>query len=302
MPNDVLAGLGDRATNVVWAQWSALGSPAVSKRAPAGVVDPEALVLASLGLVDHEKRLAELLGWCAGTASELVSVQRVRNLSGAYPAVVDERLREFAWYAWKHGGDGRWRRLGEGVGATGSPVHGQGRPRLSGPAAALLQLRRGLGVGAKADLVCVLLGMEGWHGVRALGEETGYTTRAVRRAAEDLAAGGWIEASPASPVEYRADASRWLPLLGLEAPGPWRHWHQRLALVLAEDARLTAGEWQDADAGVVAEEAASLVSSHGAAFKWSGVRAPRGDGTPEGYIETFAEAMNEVVASMEADL
>ncbi len=294
--------LGERATNVVWAQWSALGSPAVSKRTPGGVVDPEALVLVSLGLANHEGRLAELLGWCAASASELVSVQRVRNLSVAYPSVVGERLREFAWYAWKHGGDARWRTLGEGAGATGKPARGEGSPRLAGPVGVLLKLRLGLGVGAKADVVCVLLGVSGWHGVRALAEATGYTPRAVRRAAEDLAVGGWIEASPASPVEYRADASRWLPLLGLEAPGPWRHWHQRFALVLAVDAWLRAGGWQGRDAAVVAEEVASLVASHGAAFKWSGVSGPRGDGTPEGYAGAFAEGMNEVVASMEADL
>jgi hypothetical protein len=304
MHREMLEKLGDRlrdrATNVVWMQWAALGSGASSNRAVRGVIDPEALVLASLGLVDHERNLVELLAWWAGEGPGLMSVQRMRNLSAAYPEGVRYRLGEFAGYAWKVGGDHRWKALAsESADTTSERVD---RPaRLEGPGAVMLRLRLGLGVGIKADLLAALLGLDGWWTVRAVTEATGYTGRAVRRAGDELARGGWIEASPSSPAEYRARGDGWLELLGLKEAAPWRHWHTQLAFVLAVDGWLRGGEWRDQELEAAERSARTLVDDHRSAFKWAEVPVPEPVSRPGAeYIRSFEAAVLAVAKSMES--
>lgn len=299
---ELFADLGERirnrATDVVWVQWSCLGSGAVANRAPESVIDPEALVLGSLGLVDHERHLAELLTWWAVEGSGLMSVQRVRNLSSSYPDGVRHRLKEFAGYAREVGGDHRWKTLASEVSAE--PEAGDPKPsRLEGPGAVMLRLRLGLGVGIKADLLAALLGSEGWWTVREATAATGYTTRAVRRACGELARGGWVEASPATPAEYRVSADRWLALLELDGPAPWRSWHVLLSFILAVDDWIRSEEWSGAEEVEVERAARSLLDAHRGAFKWAEVAVPEPVSRPGSpYIESFARAVLAVAERM----
>lgn len=302
MHEELLDGLAkplrDRATDVVWIQWASLGSGAVAKRAPESVIDPEALVLGSLGLVDHERHLADLLAWWAVEGAGLMSVQRVRNLSSGYPDRVRDRLTEFAGYARQVGGDHRWKALASEV--TPEEESGEPRPaRLGGRGGTMLRLRLGLGVGIKADLITALLGSAGWWTVREAAVATGYTARAVRRAGVELARGGWIEASPASPTEYRATAARWLPLLDLEEPAPWRNWQGLFAFVLAVDEWLRGEEWRELDLVEAERRARALVDAHRRAFKWAGVAVPEPVSRPGStYMESFTVAVREVADRM----
>ena len=286
---DTLLSIGDRAREralrLVRAQWLALGADVDADLEASAAIDPEALVLASLGLVDHDRSLAMVLSWWAGEGPGLLSVQRMRNLAPSYPDRVRYRLGEFAGYAWKIGGDHRWKSLARDPRSLPA-VEGGPSGRLDGPGV-LLRLRLGLGVGIKADLVAVLLGLGGWHTVRAVTGATGYTGRAVRRAAADLDRGGWIEVSTAGPTEYRVPPDRWLPLLGLEAPPPWRHWHDRLSFVLAVDGWLR-GDGPDGDSEP-ADIARSLAVAHRPAFKWAGVAVPGGEGAA--YLRAWTDAV-----------
>ena len=295
---DLATTLRDRATDVVWVQWAALGSGAVAPRAPVSLVDPEALVLASLGLVDHERQLADLLAWWSVRGSGLLSVQRMRNLAVRYPDAVRHRLKEFAAHA-RAAGDHRWKAVAGQVERGVASTTG-GEPRLDGAAAALLRLRLGLGVGLKADVVAAMLGAAGWWTVRELAASTAYTPRAVRRAAEELARGGWITASPATPAEYRARADGWLPLLGLEVAAEWRDWQGLYALVLGVDAWVRGEEWREQSLEEAERSARGLVDGHRAAFKWAGVPVPRPVSRPGAeYIRAFADAVVRVARRME---
>lgn len=305
MHGDLIEALGhqlrDRTTNVVWAQWAALGSRASSRRQASAVIDPEALVLASLGLVPHEGQLADLLRWWAEVGSGLLSVQRMRNLGAAYPGSVRAGLGEFAGHAWGAGGDHRWKALAEGVPLSDAASVAARAPVLAGPGCTLLRLRLGLGVGIKADMLCALLGRSGWWSIRELAEATLYTPRAVRRAGAELARGGWIEASPDSPAEHRTDAAPWLPLLELEAPAPWRQWHPLFVLVTAVDAWIRAEGWRGQQLAEVEGSARGLVDAHRSAFKWSGVPVPEPVSRPDAeYIRAFGHAVESVVDRMEA--
>ncbi|MDX1674185.1 MAG: hypothetical protein R3314_05210 [Longimicrobiales bacterium] len=295
---DTLLSVGDRAREhalrLVRAQWSALGADVDADLEASAAIDPEALVLASLGLVDRDRSLAMVLSWWAGEGPGLLSVQRMRNLAPSYPDRVRYRLGEFAGYAWKIGGDHRWKSLARAPRSLPA-VDGGPSPRLDGPGV-LLRLRLGLGVGIKADLVAVLLGLGGWHTVRAVTEATGYTGRAVRRAAADLVRGGWIEVLPAGPSEYRAPSDRWLPLLDLDGPPSWRHWHDRLAFVLAVDGWLR-GEGPDGSSEPP-EVARALVEAHPTAFKWAGVAVPGGEGAA--YLGSWVDAVTELADGLAA--
>jgi hypothetical protein len=224
----------EAATAALWAQWRTLSPMVAGKgRAARALIDPEALVLGSLALGDRERRLELMAGAWAHLGSGLLSVQRMKNLLPEYPKAVADRAATFARTALEQG-DGRWRSLARGTGE----LHVRDkdlRAHLSShePAALMLRLRLGLGVGIKADVLAYLLGSSGAHQtVPAIAVATGYYQRAVRRAVEDLAAGGFVNAAVTSPASYRIERGAWRELLGLgEDPPTWRPWSVWFAFV-----------------------------------------------------------------------
>ncbi len=251
---DILrARLRNVTLDVVWRQWRALGAGAAARsgrggHASSALIDPEALLLVSLALMSEERRLTDLLHDWGARNSDLLSVQRVKNLAAAYPAEVQGRLREhlswFATIAHDEGKDLRWRSV---VGAApemgaidGSPQTRKGkvrstRARLSEDAAIMLRLRLGFGVGVKADLLTYLLArVHEWATVREISKAIAYTPAAVRRAAEDLSAARLVESLEGQPASYRITYEPWRTLLGLEERLPrWANWQDRFVFTTA---------------------------------------------------------------------
>src|SRR3990172_1251741 len=94
----------ERTINGAWLQWRSLGSQVNATGRARYMVDPEALILISLALRDHERRLGDVLAsWAASDAGGL-SVQRMNNLAGKFPGRVKDRLAEFALLALEDGG------------------------------------------------------------------------------------------------------------------------------------------------------------------------------------------------------
>ena len=218
----------EAATDALWAQWRTL-MPLVSGkgRAARALIDPEALLLGSLGLGGHEQRLEITAGAWAHLGSRLLSVQRMKNLARGYPKAVGDRLSSFARTALEQG-DLRWRSVARGKGQLRARDKDlQATVSSHEPAALVLRLRLGFGVGIKADVLAYLLGS---HGARqtvpAIAVATGYYQRAVRRAVEDLAAGGFLSAAATSPASYRINPAAWRELLGFgDEPPVWRPWN-----------------------------------------------------------------------------
>src|SRR3989442_6664519 len=77
-------------------QWHALGAQAAGKGRTHAIVDPEALVMMSLILMDEERRLGDLVQSWTVQNSGLLSVQRAKNLAADYPEGARQRL---AWFA-----------------------------------------------------------------------------------------------------------------------------------------------------------------------------------------------------------
>jgi hypothetical protein len=280
---------------VVWRQWRALGWTG-SARAAAAQVDPEALLLVSLGLVDRERALADVLNWWAVAGARLMSLQRTKNLVDMYAEPVRFRLREFAAHA-RDGGDFRWRSLAGGARGTRPSGPEGGEPAVpQAPAALALRLRLGLGVGVKADVVSYLLGVEGaWSSVRTLSRATSYAGRSVRRGAEELVRAGLLHASGTTPVEYQVDAEPWLRLLGMREAPRWRPWRDAFGLatevvdVVERDARR--------DPKWVLQRMTATVARHATTLRRARLALPDAAGGAGGY----AEALGELAARLERE-
>lgn len=285
------------ATDVAWAQWDALGAQVTGARTARSIVDPEALVLLSLCLREDELRLWDLLGWWAARGSHLLSVQRIKNLVDDYAPDASERLGEFARLAKSEGSDARWGRLASAVsGPEVRPSKARaGEPTVVTPAALLLRLRLGLGVGVKADLLGLLLGLEGEAAsVRVLAEATAYSKRSVKRAADEMADARLIEASRQPPTTYRLEPAPWIELLDLSEPAPrWRHWYPVFALVTHLLAWLEKVDDEEVGRHVASSRARSLVEAHRPAFERNRISIPEPEDHPgTEYLAAFHETVN----------
>lgn len=270
---------------MAWAQWSALTTMAV----PAGpraraMVDPEALVLLSLAVRGRERRLDDLvLGWMRA-ASPLLSVQRMLSLAEAFPPAVREGIGGVARAA-ADAGDRRWRP--HAAEAGGEVREGRRKavtaPRLAEAPALMLRLRAGFGVGARADLLAFLLSQRGAEAsVSVAAGATGYSGSAVRAAAEEMVAAGFIKRVQAAPAAYCADHRAWAGVLALRSTStvkgpevpPWRWWalvFAYLADVIAWAADAEAEEWS---AYVASSRARDLVEDHARPLRTAKLRLP----------------------------
>jgi hypothetical protein len=298
----------DAAVGAAWAQWSALGTAAVSTGTPHpwAIVDPEALVLASVVFGDHERRLPDVAAGWALKGSRLLSMRRLRTLASAYPAHAGEITRFVAGSleAPKSGG-GRSAGKEEASGIRPKPG---GPLRLDAGAALMLRLRAAFGVGAKADLLTCLLGLRGAPAtLRAIAAATAYTTRAVRTAAEEMELAGIVEEIPGPPVEYRAAHDAWARLLDLRRPGAprgapaemprWRAWsavYPFLAHVGEWEAQAEAGSWSDY---VASSRARDVVEVHAAGLRRAGIQVPlKRSRRGAGFLDDLEDLVERVAA------
>lgn len=233
-----IARLRDAAVHAAWTQWSALGFAMHGAKPGRAVIDPEALVLASLAFDAEERRLGRVLKFWLSDGARLLSAGRYGNLLEEYPQSVQVKGRQLAaGLVWA--GDARFRRIaGEPLVTGGLEPHPMGSAGLvlRDRTTLLLKLRLAFGVGIKADALGFLVGLAGARfAVRSVAERLGYEERPTRRALEDLAAAGLIAMEATSPVSYRADLDRWSELFGFNRNDPplWRNWRELYLIVAA---------------------------------------------------------------------
>jgi hypothetical protein len=238
--------LAKAAVETTWQQWGVIGAQTNTPRpGPQAVVDPEALLLLSLALLQHERRLADVVGSWVTLNSSLLSVQRVRNIASTFPAPVQQQLGAVASLAVHEAKDLRWKSAtGD---STSSFTARKTKSRAMAPAymhtpTLMLQLRQGMGVGVKADIFTYLLTCDNtgqrWASTAAMARMLGYTHAAVRRNADDLAAARFIgrmetvDPDTSASRLYMAEAGRWAGALQLGAiQQGWRDWRARFAFI-----------------------------------------------------------------------
>ncbi|HEY0019159.1 MAG TPA: hypothetical protein VGC13_22855 [Longimicrobium sp.] len=310
MSAGLVRSIGERArrtgTEVARAQWSALAASAAAspERRPRAIVDAEALVLLSMSLRGREKRLDELVFAWARRGSALLSVQRMTSLAEAFPLSVREALGEFAAQA----GDRRWR-AHAGPAPDDRPPPREtplGPLRLTQGPALLLRLRAGFGVGAKADLLAFLLGLRGAPAsVSLMAAATGYSGRAMRTAAEEMAMAGFIERMDSAPVTYLADHTAWAAVLRLfrltasrtpEVP-PWRYWSVVFAFLADVDCWAREADEHGWSPYLASSRARDLVADHARAVQLAGLRLPNPEeSSGAAFLEDVAAEMDRVHA------
>ena len=289
-PGEIGRRARSAAVDAAWRQWTALGASGGAPGAGETTVDPEVLVLASVQLVEHERRLGDFLLWWAGVGATLLSVQRTRSMLAAMPQGAADALAPFAASA-VEAGDRRWKGLAGSDGLDARSGKGAAEARLTDPTALVLRLRAAFGVSAKADVVAVLLGLERAATVRDVAEATGYTTVAVRGALGEVARAGFAEATGETPATYRAiRREAWAGLLG-GGPPAWGFWAERYAALLdvaAWGGRAEAGGWSEY---VASSKARDLAERHARAFRrWApGARVDGARG--EAALPAFAAAV-----------
>lgn len=316
-----LASLAEEAIiEACWAQWQTLVGESADSHEP-GVIDPEALVLASLALRVRERRLTDRLAWWAAKGSKLLSVQRMASVKAHFPASAVES--GMAWFASEatRAGDARWKKLASGEGSDEPVRIGKGpiAPNLLDPSTLMLSLRAGFGVGAKADLLSYLIGTS--SSVRGASIEPvaskialalSYSPVSIRRAAGEMVLARFIEATTERPPRYSVDEESWAQAINLYDPRSrspahelewefdiptWRFWSQKLGFLVA------CSEWghemERANLGevVAASRARDIVEATGRVLAWLGVEVPdaRHYAGPR-YLEAFERVVSSVAA------
>jgi len=241
--------LASAVSAAVARQWAALHAVPGAAPSEATVIDPEALLLISLWLLPRDPALWSTVHDWVARWSDLLSVQRTRNIAKAYSAPVQAELRAVAVTAHERGKDFRWSPvIRGGTVAAGpslndgdaAPTRGDTRPPLpferlavERDALLVLRFRMAFGVGARADALAYLLarGIE-WSTVTEIALATGYTPSAIRRALDRMAEADIVLMVDDGTTCYRCDPTPWSALLGLQSSvAPWRYFLQHYTFV-----------------------------------------------------------------------
>jgi len=244
------AVLSAAATEAARAQWAALAAVPDTIGTGGAIIDPEALLLLTAWLVPRAPDLSPIMHDWVARWSDLLSVQRTRNLARAFPAGLEPELRAVAITAHERGKDFRWSPVIKSGSATGVGMADDQRaapaldaPRLPFGAARLpverdsllvLRFRMAFGVGARADALAFLLARGGtWSTVTEISHATGYTPSAIRRALDRMTEADIVLTIDDGTTRYRCDASPWAALLGLQSTvEPWCYWLQHFSFVV----------------------------------------------------------------------
>ena len=285
----------------IWIQWRSLGAFIETDRLARTVVDPEALLLVSLTLRHHERRLWDVLASWAQNGSQLFSLQRVKNLLDRYPELTRDRLAEFAHRARAEGSDFRWRSL---AGTDSGPAARkqdlwEAYPSLWHPSALVLRLRLGIGVGVVPDLLSFLISLGGqWASARLIAQATEYSVYSVRRVADDMASAQLIESTQAKPVQYRVKIEAWHELLGTGGELPeWHFWHQVYSFAAKAIIAEESGDWEGLSPYLLSTKLRDLVEDHQDAFILNHIDLPDPSRyAGEEYLPAFAEMIENLAA------
>ncbi|MEO5798540.1 MAG: hypothetical protein ABIS00_03765 [Gemmatimonadales bacterium] len=246
------------AVDLGWNQWQSLTSPAGRTTA---IVDIETLVILSLAIVQHERRLGDLVASWSAEGARYLSVGRMRKIATRFGSAGASALGAYAALI----GDHRWI-----ADATSHALSVRGKRaaplQFTGEAALMLRLRAAFGVGPKADLLTVLIGLHGATAtVRDLTHATTYVARAVRQSLDEMSSAGIVERIDDSVALYRADPAEWRTFLHLAPAGSTRSWYPwadigaLLVAVIEWEAEAKAKEWSEY---VTAARATDLIESH----------------------------------------
>ena len=188
--------LHGRIAALLWDQWVALGMAGhASGRAVPFVIDPEALLLATLRFGFTEPRLpGEVADWLT-SCGEILSLQRLRNVQKSWKIAPAGSLAGVGDFM-EASGFRSWRVLRENTALPlvpeGFEPRGMARmPDPREPAAFVLRVRCLFGVNARPEVLAWLLTHRSGHPA-GIARDTGWFSKSVQAILIDLEAGGLV--------------------------------------------------------------------------------------------------------------
>jgi hypothetical protein len=315
-----------------WRQWAQIGVSATVEGADRWAVDPEALILFTIGIARRDPRLFdEMLDWMAFN-DELLSMQRLRNLTGRFPVPPGLVAAVTAWTRQTASSD---LLVSDQAGhiQDKAPVfspdvlafvsqsdptfaqHGFNRPpalrtgksqepNLALPANLSFRLRHLFGPGGRSETMRVLLTWpDGPVDAARIADEAGFAKRNISDVLASLTASGVIKATWAgNERRFTAYRERWALLLDLAGPAdmsPFVSWVHLLP------AALEIVTWLDEKAGsaeseyLIASQARSLIDRLTRDLETADVDIPRRQPAHgAAYLPVFAETSNALLSRL----
>jgi hypothetical protein len=289
-----------------WAQWTTLttlATPARNRRVWT-IVDPETLLLASLALGRRELRLEDMVAGWARTGSFLVSKPRLKRLASLFPPQAGGRIGDFARYA-ADAGDASWNRLASAPKGDDTVAREKafGPLKLTEGPTLLLRLRAGFGVNAKADVMALLLGLQGGAAnLKVITAALRYTERSVRTATGEMVLAGFVREIRGRPSSFYVEPQHWAAALqsyradsSENSLPPWHYWAAVLSFLTAVDhwgGEATEHGWSKY---VASSRARDLYERHEGELVRAGIALPPAESaTGEAFLEVFSMAVARV--------
>jgi hypothetical protein len=328
--------VADRLHAFAWNEWAQMGVLADARRESPWATDPEALLLFTFQVSRGDARLfGETLDWLARNAS-LISIQRFRN---HYASDDDEQLGEAAigWLSREvpaHLRPREARRAGnperlfydartpsdpdpafleQGFLKPATERSRKSRPPdLTKPINFAFRLRRGFGVGSRAEVMRFLLTATRESRVAsrplfttlAVADAAGFVKRNVQETLNSLAAAGWIEhVIRGNEHLFGIDADQWRSVAWRsDSPLPvYRDWANVLKALSELHRWLNDSGVDDLSPYMQASEARRLVAKIAPSLGYAGIPTtarPSAEGA--GYWKVFVDWVEQVLAALEA--
>jgi hypothetical protein len=325
----------NRLLAFAWNEWAQVGILADADRESPWATDPEALLLFTLQVGRSDARLFdEALDWLVRNAA-LVSIQRFRN---HYANERDEQIGEatIAWLAQQIPAHLRAReakhvaepeRLFYGGRAPARPdptflEYGllrqaaklskkSQRPDLTKPINFAFRLRRGFGVGSRAEVMRFLLtatrlsrlASRPLFTTLAVADAAGFVKRNVQDTLNSLADAGWIEhIIRGNEHLYRVDPDTWRPVVwrdDLVLP-VYRDWTHALQAFAELHRWLHEAGVEDLSPYMRASEARKRVTEIAPSLGYAGIPATeRASAEGAAYWDVFGDWVREILAALE---
>jgi hypothetical protein len=317
-----------------WRQWAQIGVSATVEGSDRWAVDPEALILFTIGISRRDPRLFdEMLDWMAFN-DELLSTQRLRNLAARFPVPAGLVTAVTAWTKQTAPSDLLVSDQAGDVddkapvfspdvlafipqpdptfaqyGFIRPPAVRTGKsqePNLALPVNLSFQLRRLFGPGGRSETMRVLLS---WPGgpldAARIADEAGFAKRNISDVLASLTASGVVKATWAgNERQFTAYRERWAPLLGLAGPADMSSFVSWVHLL---PAALEIVMWLDEKAGsaeseyLIASQARGLVDRLSRDLEAADVDIPhRQPAHGAAYLPVFAETSNALLSRLAA--
>ena len=314
-----------------WRQWAQIGVSATIEGADRWAADPEALILFTIGIARRDPRLFdEMLDWVAFN-HDLLSAQRLRNLTSRFPlppglvAAVTTWTRQTAPADLPASGQAAPVQDMEPVfspdvlafisrpdpvfarhGFIRPPAARTGKSHEPDPALPVnlsFRLRHLFGPGGRSEAMRVLLTWpDGSLDTAQIAGEAGFAKRNISDVLASLTAAGVIKAAwTGNERRFTAYKDRWVPLLDLAGPGmpsfvSWVHLlPAALQIIMWLDERSGTAESDY----LIASQARSLMNRLTRDLEAAGIDIKhRQPAHGAAYLPVFAQACNALLARL----